>query len=175
MAKNFTTVEGTAPDGSEVKHDLSTKDVDEYELLFEIKPSVGLIYKKQRHVVQVQCPRGIVPSDSTYMPSISYGSRPSPSIVYIDLKTKKMLQATPAEFAEWLGKEWQAEEAPESAETKKEKAALDTLGKTALLELDEAEKIPEDKKGKANWKPMTTKKAKQRSKKSSTKKDSTKQ
>ena len=165
MAKNFSTVSGTVPETGEIVHlDLSSKEVDEYEELFGIKPAIGMVYKGQRHVVQIQCPRGVVPNDAEYGAGLSYVSISEPRIVYIDIKSGEMASESPKSFVAWLGKDWTADEAEVSEETKKEEAALLRLGAGVAQSMKAENKADEDDepkdKDKPNWKPTKRRKSK---------------
>ena len=163
-----------SPDGIPVVVQLSSKEVDVYESLFDVKPEVGMVYKNKRHVVQIHCPRGIAPTDTKYGTTMSYGDFREPKILYTDIDTKKMFAVSPTDFIEWLGKEWQAEEAPETEETKKQNTVLANLGnslesqmkaKLRTNEEKEKEKREDKKEGDPNWKQVTPKKSRRQSKK----------
>ena len=110
MAKNFRTIKGKTAEGIDVDPQLSTSDVDAFEALFDLKPTIGLVYKNQRHVVQIRCPYGIAPIDTDYGKTISYGSFLGPQIVYKDMDGGAMYIVSPTEFVEWLGKDWDPNE-----------------------------------------------------------------
>ncbi len=148
MAEHFTVVEGKHPQtGEDVKPVLSTKEIDQIEALLDVKPLTGQLYKKSRHVVRVSCVRGVVPRDGEYARTLAYTDKNIPQVCYIDMVTKEMKAISPIEFAEWLGKTWEAEDAPETEETKASNAALEAAGNRIRTERDEKykEAPPSDK------------------------------
>lgn len=155
MAKNFTIVRGKGPNGEEINPAPSTSDVDVFEEFFDVKPAVGMIYKEKRHVVRVSCPRGYACNDVAYAKTLSYDNRPLPIVAYIDVTSGKMFDVTSDKFCEWLGKDWVAEEAPESEETKKSNSLLETMGRDLIAEKDttkaDAESDKARKEDRPNW------------------------
>jgi len=130
MAEFFTIVKGKHPTtGEDVDPSLSTKQVDQWDQLFKTPLIVDTVYKNQRHVTRVSCVRGVSPYNTDYAKTLSFCDEKEPMVNYIDTATKEHHRCAAAEFIEWMGLEWSAEEAEESEETKAHNANFEAYGK----------------------------------------------
>jgi len=162
MPKNFTVVE--IEDVPVVQ--LSTKQVDALELLFDIKPMSGLVYngkRGMRKVLKVSSVKGCVPNDTAYMHTVAHQDGNNiPMVNYVDIKTGVHGRDTIGDFVEWLGGEFSSE-VPEPSPPSAEDQALGRLAAATMPEREDfakADKVTPKEKKEGKWKPAIKKKAK---------------